>query len=251
MLHHQTPPRLQELLPILRRAPIFSRSSDEQLQVLARRTRVAPFGAGETLFRHGDRARALYLLIAGRLKLYRTSAGGDEVIIDLLEPEATFGESRVLLDDAHYHVSCAALVDSEVAVVDLTAFLALLRDSHESCQLLIRHLAERDERNIDEIDRLVLQSGTARVAGFLLGQLPPGQDEYVLQIPKSVMACRLAIRAETLSRILKQLSAKGIVSFSGRNIVRVHSREKLQRLAMEHSRYSPICREARRGGPAR
>jgi DNA-binding transcriptional regulator LsrR (DeoR family) len=46
------------------------------------------------------------------------------------------------------------------------------------------------------------------------------------------MASRLAIRAETLSRILKQLSDNGAVSIYG-NLVRVHSREKLQRLALQ------------------
>jgi CRP-like cAMP-binding protein len=249
--YHETSSRQQELLSILRHTRIFSRSTEDQLQALARRTRVVPLGSGETLFRHGEKARAIYVLLDGRLKLYRTSVGGDEVIIDLLEPGTTFGESRVILNDPRYHLSCAALADSEVAVVELSAFLALLQESHESCLLLIQHLAERDERNVDEIDRLVLQSGTARVAGFLLGQLPPGRDEYVLQVPKSVMACRLAIRAETLSRILKQLSTRGIVSFQGRNVVRVHSRERLQRLAMEHSRYSPGCRDGRRVGKGR
>jgi CRP-like cAMP-binding protein len=236
---------------MLRHAQIFSRSTDEQLQAIARRTREAPLGKGEILFRHGDKARALYVLLDGRLKLYRTSLGGDEVIIDLLEPGATFGESRVILDDPHHHMSCAALGDSEVAVIELSAFLALLHESHESCLLLIRHLAERDERNVDEIDRLVLQSGTARVAGFLLGQLPPGRDECLLPFSKGAMACRLGIRAETLSRILKQLSTRGIVSFQGRNVVRVHSREKLQRQVIEHSRYSPSCRDSRRIGKGR
>ena len=47
------------------------------------------------------------------------------------------------------------------------------------------------------------------------------------------MASQLGIRAETLSRILKQLSAEGVVSVSSRNIVRVHSRQKLQRLALQ------------------
>ena len=50
------------------------------------------------------------------------------------------------------------------------------------------------------------------------------------------MASRLAIRAETLSRILKQLSAEGVVSVSSRNIVRVHSRQKLQRVAQESAK---------------
>lgn len=71
------------------------------------------------------------------------------------------------------------------------------------------------------------------MAGYLLAQLPPGRDEVVLRVTKGIMASRLAIRAEALSRILKQLSADGIVSVSSRNIVRVHSRQKLQRLARE------------------
>jgi CRP-like cAMP-binding protein len=54
----------------------------------------------------------------------------------------------------------------------------------------------------------------------------------VLKVSKGVMASRLAIRAETLSRILKQLSDSGAVSIYN-NLVRVHSREKLQRLALQ------------------
>ena len=84
------------------------------------------------------------------------------------------------------------------------------------------------------------------MAGYLLGQLPPGRDEYVLRVTKGVMASRLAIPAETLSRILKQLSAEGVVSVSSRNVVRVHSQEKLRRLAAEQSVYLPGGGERRR-----
>ena len=231
--HRRPPPTLQELVATLRSTGIFSRLTDAQLQTLARRTRLVALAAGETLFRHGDRARALYLLVQGQLKLFRTSASGDEMIVELLEPGATFAESRAFLEHPHFHVSCAALVDAEVAAVDLPTFLAVLHDSVDTCLLLLRRMSERAERHIDDIDRLALQSGTCRVAGYLLAQLPSGRDEYPLKVAKGVMASRLGIRAETLSRILKQLSAEGVVSVSSRNIVRVHSRQKLQRLALQ------------------
>ena len=216
---------------MLQRATIFSRLSDALLQTLARRIRLVSLAAGATLFRHGDKARALYLLVQGQLKLFRTSASGDEMIVDLLEPGATFAESRAFLEHPHFHVSCAALGEAEVAAVDLSTFVTVLHASVDTCLLLLRRMSERAERQIDHIDRLALQSGTGRVAGYLLAQLPPGRDEYPLQVAKGVMASRLAIRAETLSRILKQLRAEGVVSVSSRNIVRVHSRQKLQRLA--------------------
>ena len=230
--HRRPPPMLQDLVATLRSAGIFSRLTDAQLLTLARRTRLVSVAAGETLFRHGDKARALYLLVQGQLKLYRASAAGDEVIIDLLEAGTTFGESRVFREDPHFHLSCAALDDAEVAAVDLPTFLAVLHDSVETCLLLLRRISERAERHVEDIDHLALQSGTCRVAGYLLGQLPPGRSEYVLKVTKGVIASRLAIRAETLSRILKQLSDNGAVSIYG-NLVRVHSREKLQRLGLQ------------------
>ena len=217
---------------MLRRATIFSRLTDAQLLTLARRTRLVRLDAGDTLFRREEKARALYLLVQGQLKLYRVSAAGDEVVIDLIDPGATFAESRVFLEDPHCHLNCAALDDAEVAAVDLPTFLAVLHDSVETCLLLLRRISERAERHVDDIDQLALHSGSCRVAGYLLGQLPPRRNEYLLKVPKGVLANRLAIRAETLSRILKQLSKEGILSVHG-NLVRVHSREKLQRLVDE------------------
>jgi len=167
--------------------------------------------------------------VQGQLKLYRTSPDGNEVIIDLLEAGMTFGETRVFLEDHQFHVSCAALAEAEVAAVDLPTFLALLRDSVDTCLLLLRRISERAERHVDDIERLALQGGACRVASYLLGQLPPSRSEYRLTVAKGVLATRLGLRAETLSRILKQLNADGIVSVSSGNIVRIPSRQKLQR----------------------
>ena len=99
--------------------------------------------------------------------------------------------------------------------------------------VLLRRISERAERHVDDIERLALQGGACRVASYLLGQLPPGRSEYRLAVTKGVLATRLGLRAETLSRILRQLSADGIVSVTSRNIVRVPNRQKLQRFVEE------------------
>jgi CRP-like cAMP-binding protein len=226
----QSPPSHQlELLAMLRQAAIFGRCTDEQLQVLARRTHLLHLDAGEILFQQGDRARMVYLLVRGQLKLYRASADGDEVILDLVEAGMTFGESRAFVEDPSFYLSCAALVDAEVAAVDLPAFLAVLRDSVETCLLLLRRISERAERQVEDIDRLALQGGACRLASYLLGQLPVGRSEYRLTVTKGVLAARLGLRAETLSRVLKQRNAIGIISLAGGNIVRVPDRHRLQR----------------------
>ena len=101
----QPPPHQQDLRASLRRPTSFGQFTDEQIQTLARRTHLVRLDAGETLFRRGEIAKALYLLVKGQLKRYRISADGDEGIIDLIEPSATFAESRVFLDNPRFHVS--------------------------------------------------------------------------------------------------------------------------------------------------
>jgi len=231
--HRHAPPTLHDLAKILRSATIFGRLTDPQLQTLARRTRLVRLDAGEILFERGEQTRALYLLVQGQLKLYRTSPDGNEVIIDLLEAGMTFGEARMFLADPHWHVSCAALGDTEVVAVDLPTFLAVLRDSIDTALVLLRQISERAERHVDDIERLALQGGACRVASYLLGQLPPGRSEYRLTVTKGVLATRLGLRAETLSRILRQLGAEGIVTVTSRNVVCVPNRQKLRRFVEE------------------
>lgn len=238
MLHdpyHRPPPTPRDPAATLRSADIFSRFTDAQLQTLVRRTRLVRLGTGEILFQHGKTARALYLLVHGQLKLYRTSPDGKEVIIDLLDPGTTFGETRMLLEDPHWHVSGAALGEAEVAAVELPIFLAMLHESIDTSLVLLRRISERVERYVDDIERLALQGGACRVASYLLGQLPPGRSEYRLTVTKGLLATRLGLRAETLSRILKLLSAEGMISVTSRSVVRVPDRRRLQRF-VEQSR---------------
>lgn len=222
-----------DLIDGLQRADVLSRLSPEQIVGLARRCQIVRLATGQVLFQQGGTADAFFLLLKGQLKLYLTSPDGDEVIVDLLDPVATFGETRLFIEPSCFHVNCAALVDSEVVAIDTRAFLDVLAESAETCFLLLRRISERAERRVEDIGRLALQSGICRVASYLLAQLPPGRDEYLLRVPKGVLASRLGIRAETLSRVLKQLRARGIVSVTGQNVVRVHGREKLRRFVEE------------------
>jgi len=231
----QSPNGKGDLVETLKDAAIFARLSTEQLAAVARRSRTVKLVAGETLFTHGSPAEALFLLVRGQLKLYRTSPEGNEVIVEVLEPGATFAETRVFVEDPRYHLSCDALIDSEVIAIDAQNFLAVLRQSVDTCLLLLQRISARAERLVDEVDRLALQSSICRVAGYLLGQLPRGRNEFLLKMSKGVLATHLAIRAETLSRIFKELSDKGVISVHA-NLVRVHSREKLQRLALQSAR---------------
>jgi CRP-like cAMP-binding protein len=67
---------------------------------------------------------------------------------------------------------------------------------------------------VDEVDRLTLHNATFRLAFFLLEthQHPDYCNIISLDVPKHVIASRLSVRPETLSRILKSLIDQGLIA---------------------------------------
>jgi CRP-like cAMP-binding protein len=210
------------LAETLSQVELFSRFSPAQLSQVAGRSRLVRLDPDEILFSQGGRADCFFYLVAGQVKLYRLSPEGQEKIIEVIESGTTFAETRVFLDNPRYHLSCAALTGSAVVGIDSRNFRAVLQESPETCLRLLAELSQRLDGLINQIDQLTLQNATARVASYLLNGLPRGASQYLLRIPKGVLASRVSVRPETLSRILRQLSHDGVASVDSHGRVYVH-----------------------------
>jgi|PlaIllAssembly_1097288.scaffolds.fasta_scaffold107588_1 CRP-like cAMP-binding protein len=221
----------QAVVEMLRDAETFARLSPAQLSQVASRARLVRLATDEILFSQGGHADCFFYLVSGQLKLYRLSPEGQEKIIEVIEPGTTFAETRVFLENPRYHLTCSALADSEVIGIDSRNFRAVLRESPDTCLLMLGELSQRLDGLINQIDQLTLQNATTRVAGYVLSRLPRGASQYLLRISKGVLASRVSVRAETLSRILRQLSHDGIVSVDSHGRVYVHDLEKLRKAA--------------------
>ncbi len=222
------------MIELLQGVRLFQHFTSEQMGRIGRKMREIRLAAGDILFMHGAPADCFFYLVKGQLKLYRVSPDGQEKIVEILEAGCTFAETRVFLHRPHYHVSCAALVDSVVIGIDAKNFVAVLRDSVDTCLMLLGELSQRLDGLVNEIDRLSLQDAASRVAEYLYRRLPQDTDQFVLKVAKGVLASRLSVRAETLSRILKHLAEGGVLSIDGRGVVTVQDREKLRQLAGGH-----------------
>jgi CRP/FNR family transcriptional regulator, dissimilatory nitrate respiration regulator len=214
----------------LHTGPLFARLSDAQVQRVARKACGLRLVEGESLFRQGEAATRFYLLLRGQIKLYRVSPTGNEKVIDVLTPGHTFAEALMFLDHPRYPVGAQALQAAEVISIDAHDFAEMLSGAAETCFLLLGEMSQRLRRLIREIDNLTLHSATCRVAGYLLTQAPSGSEEFELQVPKHVMASCLSVQPETLSRIIKDLSDRGLVQVTASHI-RLRDRAGLQEVA--------------------
>lgn len=205
---------------------LFSELNDDQLERVRRHSHVTDMVEGESLFYQGDDATHFYLVLSGRIKLFLVSPDGKEKVLEIMESGATFAEALMFLDAPHYPVTATALSPSRVIVVNSREYKTMLRESVESCFLLLGSMSYRIRGLIREIDALSLETGTVRTVNYLLRHAPGDGDCFDLEIAKSVIASRLSVKPETFSRILKNLHEREIVSIDGRHVT-IRDREAM------------------------
>lgn len=142
--------------------------------------------------------------------------------MEIVNPGQTFAEALMFHEMPSYPLSAQALLDSELVVINARGFLEFLSGSVESCFKVMGSLSVRLRKLLGEIDALTLQNADLRVANYLSQLLTEadGEEGAVVTLPaaKNVIASRLSIQPETLSRSLNTLSAKGIIEVDGLNI---------------------------------
>ncbi len=183
---------------------------------------------GVNLFNQGEPATAFFLLRKGQIKLYRLSPSGHEKIIEIIKPGQTFAEAVMFMEHHAYPVNSEALEESEVVSIASRVFLGVLRHSMDTCFRLMAAMSMRLRARVAEIDNLCLHDATFRLADYLLEEAEQA-SHIMLRVPKSVLASRLSIQNETLSRILKRLRTAGIIEVHGKEIT-VLNIEALRRL---------------------
>lgn len=221
---------------LLRENYLFSGLDDRQLEAAAEGASVRTLEKGEQLFTQGETARYFFLLRRGQLKLFRLSPDGDEKVIEIIQPGQTFAEAVLFHGEhARYPVHAQAVDASEVLAFSNKSFTAVLRASVDTCFKVMNIMSRRLHGCINEIDNLTLRNATYRMVVFLLQQLPEGAqklNQVHLPATKQLIASRLSIKPETLSRILARLSQQALIEVQGNDIV-IHNVPALRALLQE------------------
>ncbi len=207
----------------LRQNHLFRALSEQQLDELLRHVSVKTVQRDQHLFEEGNEANVFYLLQQGRVKLYKLSPTGQEKVIEIVRPGESFAEALMFLDIPAYPLNAQALADSELFMIKNKAFLQLLSESVETCFHVMADISMRLRGLLNEIDALTMQNASLRLVNYLLylaQEADSGDDAAKITLPaaKNIIASRLSIQPETLSRILTNLAGKGLISVEGLNI---------------------------------
>lgn len=206
----------------LRRAYLFAEMAAPHLQTLVNGMQKIHLKAGDGLFRQGQPAERFFFLREGLVKLFRLSPEGDEKIIEIMRPGETFAEAVMFMGaQGRYPVNAEAVNESHLYAFEQKTFLNLLRESSDATFGLLGSMSRRLHMLVNQIESLTLQNATYRLVAYLLDEIPRDvktSPEVQLTTPKGVIAARLAIQPETLSRILAKLRQGGQIEVHGNHI---------------------------------
>jgi CRP-like cAMP-binding protein len=221
-------------LPMLLELPLFSGLTRGELLALLADARVTFSPAASLLFLQGDPARHFYVVLEGWVKLFRTTAEGDEAIIAVIPQGQSFAEAAVF-EEGSYPVSAAMVDDSRLLCIPAEPFLDKVIKDRRMVMKMMASMSRRLRQLVNQVEDLSLKSSVERVAGYLVGLCPEESGAAIVRLPldKAVIAKHLGMQPETLSRSLARLRGHGIVADG--NTVRISDLATLRRLGRQGS----------------
>ncbi|WP_299180195.1 Crp/Fnr family transcriptional regulator [uncultured Neptuniibacter sp.] len=209
--------RLAEAQQQVRKHLLLASLDDQQFQTLMAHARLVDLDSDQTLFIQGDDAERFYIVLHGRVKLFRLTTEGREIVMNVLNQDAAVGEAAMFMAEHHYPVNASAIEHSSVLALSSQVYQRLLRDSSESCFGVLAAMACRLQNSMAEIETLTLKSASHRVIRFLLTLIEENEEQVELKLPvaKQLIAARLAMQPETFSRVMRELKSHGVLEVHG------------------------------------
>ena len=206
-----------DVCELLIRAPLFSSLNRNGCEMSAKSAQIHRLLKNQYLYRRGDASTGVYLVALGQIKasipLGRSRHG---TVIEMFGPGDSFGETLMLLNHPHL-VDTRALDDSVVIWLDKHDVEAILSQEAEFALSMLKNVSQRFETLLQDIETVSTHSASERVAEYLLKQ--PRQGAHTqLRFSKCLIASRLGLQAESLSRALQRLSQDHLISVQGSDI---------------------------------
>ena len=180
---------------------------------------------GKILFHRGDQADHFYYIDTGLVELSLISPSGEKKTLEVVGPGRTFGEAVAFMREHKFPVTAEVLDDAVLCQIPNLAYLDLLQENPGACMRLLADLSRHLHARVREIEYLTIQNARSRLISYLLDHVAENtsDDEATvrLNLPRHVIASRLSITPETLSRLLRSLTDEGLISTEDR-IVFIH-----------------------------
>lgn len=199
--------------------PLFAGLDAAELAILSRHVVTKQFPKSAVIINEGDQIDTLYVILAGRVKVYASDEEGREILLNLQGPGEHFGE-MALLDDAPRSASVMTTEPTRLAIISKQDFRNCLAQAPDIAFNLIRHLVARVRRLTASVKNLGLHDVYGRLSRTLQELAIERDNKLVIEqrLTHQDIASMVGSSREMVSRILKDLARGGYITVEDRQI---------------------------------
>jgi len=207
---------------------LFASLTEAELEALSLRAVERRFESGEMLFWEGEPCAGIFLLVAGSVKIFKTSATGREMMLALESAPSTVAELP-LFDGGPYPASVRAVEPVVCLFLNKGDFQQVCRQYPEVALKVLAVVGHRLRHLVGVVESMTFGSVTERLARLLLDSAKmAGKDEFEMTLTHQELASRLGTVREVISRNLARFRAEGLIQMLGRR-VQILDRSGLER----------------------
>lgn len=212
---------------LLEACPICSGLPESSVLSISGMAREKTFEKGEFLMEEGVPATGFFLVLSGKVRVYKSSPSGKEKVLLIAEKSMTFGEDA-LFGDGVFLETAVALSRSRVLHIPRAPFLDLLSKNPQLAFQVMESLCLWIRRLGSSVENIAFNSARVRVATYLQQLATKFKiDTFVLPAKKKEIADQLGLAPETFSRTMQDFSQEKIIEVE-RKMVKILSFHRLQ-----------------------
>jgi CRP-like cAMP-binding protein len=207
-------------IQIIQKTRLFTGLTQESTQHLLHGSAPRLFAKNHMIFEQGDEASAFYIVLEGWVKVFRPSLSGDEAVFGVFAAGETFGEAAMFIGGL-YPAAAQVVEDSRLIAVHSKVFRDQLCKHPDLAFQMLGSMSRHLHSLVNQVEQLQTRSSAQRLAQFLVSLAPVDEGSAVVSLPydKSLIAYRLGMKPESLSRAFARLRGQGVSTDGNRVLV--------------------------------
>ena len=207
--------------------PLFSTLTPEETGRLSAVAKERTYRKQDFVYRDGDDAAWLYIVLKGEVKLGYAGTDGREIIRSVVRPHAVFGQTA--LSGVSARDGFAQCLSSETVLLQLPVAVVqqLMRQNFGLCQLLLQNLGQQLQTAQNRLTSVVMHDARTRIVEFLKETVrTSGQKvgfEYLIRhcLTHQDIANITCTSRQTVTLVLNELRKSNLIYFNrGKILVR-------------------------------
>lgn len=213
-------------IDLLRNVPLFTALTTNDLEKLINDFQLKSYDKQEMIFRQGEDGNELYVILAGKVRIFKLSPSGAETSINIFSTYDIFGEFAVI-DDGPRSAAAKAVVPTDLLAIRQEKFVAHMRTMPDLAMGLTKLLTDKLRWTAAYAEAATRYDAAGRLLHILLlynqkfGKALDEGKRYALDLAlnQTDLASLVGARREWVNRLLRDWRKRGLLEYKSGKIV--------------------------------